>query len=322
MRIVVASAYVPFRHDRNARLVKELAATLRKRGHLVDTVLLPYQPIDADPVEQALAFRLLDLRECSGTRIDRLIALGEPAHALRHSHKTLWAVGSCRGTPRGMERSDSKYRSEARKVFHATHAPAHHPGLPVLYPPLLDTTGLDPADPRPEFVWAASMCTDARPDLLLEAMQFVRPDCRLVMMPDRLLPPQAAALRHKIEGWGLGSRIELVPNPSPPERRERLRHALGCLAVGIDQEAPEDAIVEAFHARVPVLTVADSGAPRGMIANGHDGIVVEPDPRLLAIAMNRLAGEPSYRRALGEKAFHSLEVQGISWAHVAEKLVA
>jgi glycosyltransferase involved in cell wall biosynthesis len=322
MRIVVASAYVPFRHDRNARLVTELTAMLRRRGHQAEAVLLPYQPTDADPVEQALGFRLLDLSECGGTPIDRLIALGEPAHALRHPHKTLWAVGSCRGKLEGLNRADAQYRCEARKIYYANQQANYSHGGEVLYPPLLDPTALRPADARTHFVWAGSMVANARPEFALEAMRFVRTTCSLVMMPEGLTSSQATALHQRIEEWDLGGRVELIPDAPPTERHECLRHALGCLSVGLNQEAPEDAIIEAFHARVPVLTVEDSGAPAWMIEHGVNGVKLEPSPRLLAVAMNRLAGEPSYRRDLGEGAFRLLEKLGVSWDHVAEALVA
>ena len=322
MRIVVASAYVPFRHDRNARLATELTATLRKHGHQADAVLLPYQPTDADPVEQALGFRMLDLAECAGTRIDRLIALGEPAHALLHPHKTLWSVGSCRGKLGGLERADAQYRREARKIYYANPQANYPHGGDVLYPPLLETAALHPAEAGTHFVWAGSMYSDARPEFALEAMRFVGMTCNLVMMPEGLTPPQEAGLRRRIAEWDLEGRVELIPDASPTERHQRLRHALGCLSVGLNQEAPEDAIIEAFHARVPVLTVADSGAPASMIAHGVSGVEVDPNPRLLAMLMNKVAGDPAYRRELGEGGFGLLQSLGVSWDRVAEALVA
>lgn len=322
MRIVVASAYVPFRHDRNARLVSELTATLRRHGHQAEAVLLPYRPDDADPVEQALGFRMLDLSECGGTPTDRLIALGEPAHALRHPNKTLWLVGSCRGTPPGHQRSDALYCREARRVYYATHQACHAFGGDVLYPPLFDTAALQPGDTGSHFVWAGSMYANARPEFALEAMRFVRMTCSLVLMPQGLTPAQAKAIRRRIGEWDLEGRVELIPNASPAQRHDRLRHALGCLSVGMAQEAPEDAILEAFHARVPVLTVTDSGAPAGMITHGNNGIKVDPNPRLLAMQMNQLAGDSAYRRDLGEAAFRFLETHQVSWDHVAEALVA
>jgi hypothetical protein len=322
MRIVVASAYVPFHHDRNARLVAELCATLRGLGHQAEEVLLPYRPTDADPIEQALAFRMLDLSDSGGSPIDRLIALGEPAHALRHPHKILWVIGSRRGPHPGYDRADIVHRSEARQVYYAAHQPGYPRGTRVLYPPLLDPAGLEPAEAEPHFVWAGSMYDDSRPELALEAMRFVLTGCGLVMMPEGLTPRAGASLRRRIEEWDLSSRVEVIADAAPAERRRRLQHALGCLCVGCDQEAPEDAVIEAFHARVPVLTVGDSGAPRWMIQHGVNGVNLEPSPRLLAATMNRLAGEPSYRRELGEGAFQSLTRLSISWDYVAESLLA
>ncbi len=322
MRIVVASSYVPFRHDRNARLVTELTATLCKHGYQAEAVLLPYQPIDAEPIEQTLGFRLFDLSDSGGTPTDQLIAIGEPAHALPHAHKKLWVVGSCRGKHPLFARGDALFRQEARKVFYAFPPASVAAETPVLYPPLIDTRGLEPADAEPQFIWAGSMYGDARPELALEAMLFVRPGYKLVLMPEGLSPRARAGLDRRIQEWDLGSRVDVIPDPSPAQRRERLRRSLGCLCVGLYQEAPEDAVIEAFHARVPVLTVVDSGAPSWIIEPNVIGIKVEPSPRLLAMAMNRLATDPAYRRRIGEGGALALRRHNISWDYVAESLVA
>ncbi|MGL4555433.1 MAG: glycosyltransferase family 4 protein, partial [Gemmataceae bacterium] len=95
MNILVATCYVPFTHDRNARLARELVAELTRRGHRADAVLVPFHP-DGDPAEQRLALRLLDLTEAAGGPVDRLIAIGEPATALRHPNLTAWYADTAR----------------------------------------------------------------------------------------------------------------------------------------------------------------------------------------------------------------------------------
>ena len=120
------------------------------------------------------------------------------------------------------------------------------------------------------------MYADAEPEFALEVMRFVRTTRSLVLMPQGLTPPQAKGIHRLIDEWDLEGRVELIPNASPAQRHDRLRHALGCLSVGMAQEAPEDAILEAFHARVPVLTVSDSGAPAWMITHAPSPVSSRP----------------------------------------------
>ena len=106
------------------------------------------------------------------------------------------------------------------------------------------------------------------------------------------------------------------------ERRERLRRCLGLLALHVDQPAPDDAVIEALHARRPVLTFQDTAAAAGLIEDGVSGANLPPDPRMLALAMNRLGGDPGHARRLGDGAYATLGRDGINWALVAERLLS
>src|SRR5438132_12919829 len=90
MRIVIASTYVPFRRGRELTTVHHLAAALSERDHQVETVLLPFDSRWPTVVEETLAIRSLDLTESSGNKIDLLITLRTPAHAIPHPNKVTW----------------------------------------------------------------------------------------------------------------------------------------------------------------------------------------------------------------------------------------
>ncbi|HEY1715421.1 MAG TPA: hypothetical protein VGG07_21135 [Solirubrobacteraceae bacterium] len=88
MRIVVASAYVPF-GDRDGH-ADELAGRLRAAGHVVEQIWLP---VDSDParhVERELTVALTDVSDAG----DMLIAVRPPAHLLRHPRKVVWLQDS------------------------------------------------------------------------------------------------------------------------------------------------------------------------------------------------------------------------------------
>lgn len=320
MNILVATCYTPFTHDRNVRLARELSAEFSRRGHQSDAVLLPRHP-HTDLASQSLALRLLDLTESAGNPVDRLVTLGEPAMALRHPHQIAWSVDITRP-------ASEPFFGTARRAFYASllDAKRRYTGLP-LYPPLADTSGLEPGETEPVYLWAGTLASAGRASHALEAMRFVSRSLRLTMLiSDEPSAPDTAsaldALRQRVAEWSLTDRIEFVLRPTPAQRRERLRHCLGLLALHHDQPAPEEVVIEALHARRPVLTFDDTAAAAGLIENGLNGVKQPPDPRLLALDMNRLAADPAWNRQLGEGAFASLARHGITWSHVAERLLS
>ncbi len=84
MRIAILTAAVPFAASPVRRLAAELASALERCGHAALVVNLP-RPAGPLPVEHVLAIRALRL-----PNVDRAIALGFPACAVRHASKVVW----------------------------------------------------------------------------------------------------------------------------------------------------------------------------------------------------------------------------------------
>ena len=71
----------------------DLAAELRKRGHDADLVTVPFKWYPGERVlTQAFLWRLLDLEEADGRRVDLVIATKFPSYVVRHSNKVVWLV--------------------------------------------------------------------------------------------------------------------------------------------------------------------------------------------------------------------------------------
>src|SRR5579884_1687454 len=106
MRVVVCEAYVPFTYGGAERHVDGLVAELRNHGHDVQKVAIPFKwyPKRELPAQCAL-WRLVDLAECNGERIDLAIATKFPTYFVRHPRKVTWllhqyrAIYDLAGTP-------------------------------------------------------------------------------------------------------------------------------------------------------------------------------------------------------------------------------
>jgi hypothetical protein len=93
MNIVVAAPQVPFARGGAELMAETLVAELRVRGHGADLVTVPFKWYPGTRVlSQALLWRLVDLDEADGARIDLVIATKFPAYCVRHPRKVAWVL--------------------------------------------------------------------------------------------------------------------------------------------------------------------------------------------------------------------------------------
>src|ERR1039458_9808224 len=137
-RVLVCTAQVPFASggaERHAEgLVREIAAF----GHEAELVRLPFKWYPrAEILTSALAWRLLDLSEADGKRVDLVIPMKYPSYLGRHENKVVWLIHPLRpadyrfGTAESdftaspedtrwrelIPESDRTSLTEARKIF-------------------------------------------------------------------------------------------------------------------------------------------------------------------------------------------------------------
>ena len=93
MRIAVCAPQVPFERGGAEIFADDLVNELRARDHEVDLVTVPFKWYPGERVlSQAFLWRLLDLEEANGRRIDLAIATKFPSYAVRHPNKVVWVL--------------------------------------------------------------------------------------------------------------------------------------------------------------------------------------------------------------------------------------
>src|SRR5438067_7714318 len=93
MRIAVCTPQVPFARGGAEIFADDLVAELRARGHESDLVSVPYKWYPGERVlTQAFLWRLLDLEEADGRRIDLVVATKFPSYVVRHGNKVVWLL--------------------------------------------------------------------------------------------------------------------------------------------------------------------------------------------------------------------------------------
>jgi glycosyltransferase involved in cell wall biosynthesis len=337
-RVLVCTAQVPFASggaERHAEgLVREIAAF----GHEAELVRLPFKWYPrAEILTSALAWRLLDVSEADGKRIDLVIPMKFPSYLVRHENKVVWLIHQFRQAYDrfGTEQSDftaspedTRWReliaeadrtglSEARKIFTNAQNTADRlsrfNGLKaeaLYHPPPL--AGRYRCEASQGFALAAGRLDSwKRVDLAIAA---------------------AAAGRFALVIAGEGpdrTRLEALAAKSGATARfagrvsddELLGLYATCGAV-IFPPADEDygyVALEAFLSRKPVVTCADSGGPLEFVVDGENGCVVAPDGAALGAAVADLLARPEKAKEFGERGFE--RVREIRWENAVTALL-
>src|SRR5712691_892843 len=104
--VLVCEAQVPFVHGGAELHVRGLVAELTRRGYRAERVSVPFKWYPKEELlAQAAAWRLIDLSESNGQRIDAVIATKFPTYFVRHPRKITWlfhqyrAIYDLCGTP-------------------------------------------------------------------------------------------------------------------------------------------------------------------------------------------------------------------------------
>ncbi len=337
-RILVCNAQVPFASggaERHADgLVRELAAA----GHEAELVRLPFKWYPREEIlTSALAWRLLDVSEADGRRVDLVIPMKFPSYLVRHENKVVWLIHQFRqsydrfgtdGSDFTASPTDTRWREliadadrtglgEARRVFTNAKNTADRlarfngiVGEALYHPPPL--AGRYRSEASQGFVLAAGRL-DAwkRMDLAIAAAAAGK--FRLVVAGDGPERSRLDALAKKS-----GADVTFAGRVSDADLLT-LYATAGAVIFPPEDEDYGYIALEAFLSKKPVVTCTDSGGPLEFVVDGENGRVVAPDAAALGAAAADLLANAEKARGFGERGFE--KVRGISWAQAVHTLL-
>src|SRR5262249_25831462 len=317
MRIVIASTYVPFRNEGEVALVQNLAAALVGRGHLVDSVLMPFDWSRSNSADQTLAIRSLDLTESAGNKIDLLVTLRSPAQALPHPNKVVWF----RDHPRNLQTGSAangrhttvplshSYLPEAKRIYARSRIAASRlkqsDGIDthgVLYPPPLRLDSAQCGAYGDYFLYVSRLSPDRRQALAIQAMRYVKSPFKLILAGQPDSETYGAELQSLVRLLDLEDRVQLRGWVSEQQKPALLTNACAVLYLPADADSYGYATLEGFQARKPVITLSDSGGPTEIIEDSVNGLIVEPRAEALAAAMEQLWRSKTRTALMGRNA--------------------
>jgi glycosyltransferase involved in cell wall biosynthesis len=340
--IAVCEAQVPFVHGGAELHAAGLVDELRRRGYRAERVSVPFKWYPKEELlTHAAAWRMVDLSESNGERIDLVVATKFPTYFVRHTNKVTWlfhqyrAIYDLCGTAYsefGHTEMDVRLRArlmeldrgalgESVAIFsnarNTAARLAHYNGLeaePLYHPPPL-AGRLKNGPSGNYFLSVGRLETVKRVDLIIRALARVDPAWRLVVVGDGPLRRQ---LEETATDAGVADRVTFT---GPVEEEALVDLYAGAAAV-VFPPYDEDygyITLEAFLARKPVVTTTDAGGPLEFVDDGVTGLVAAPDPDSLGEAMSRVARDPRFARSLGEAGYE--RARTITWDDVIERLI-
>jgi glycosyltransferase involved in cell wall biosynthesis len=340
--IAVCEAQVPFVHGGAELHVSGLVDELRRRGYRAERVSVPFKWYPKEELlTHAAAWRMVDLSESNGERIDLVVATKFPTYFVRHANKVTWlfhqyrAIYDLCGTAYsefGHTEMDVRLRArlmeldrgalgESVAIFsnarNTAARLAHYNGLeaePLYHPPPL-AGRLKNGPSGNYFLSVGRLETVKRVDLIIRALARVDPAWRLVIVGDG---PMRRHLEETAADAGVADRVTFT---GPIEEETLVDLYAGAAAV-VFPPYDEDygyITLEAFLARKPVVTTTDAGGPLEFVDDGVTGLVAAPDPDSLGEAMSRVTRDPGFARSLGEAGYE--RARTITWDDVIERLI-
>ncbi|HXG75216.1 MAG TPA: glycosyltransferase family 4 protein [Gaiellaceae bacterium] len=341
MNVAVLRPQVPFVRGGAELFTDRLVEELRARGHEAELVTVPFKWYPGTRVlTQAFLWRLLDLEEADGRRIDTVVATKFPSYLVRHPDKRVWLVHQFRQayeldrTPLGQFGESPEERALRRKVQdldrvalgEATRLFAISGNVASR---LAAATGLEaevlPHPPQQlafrnegygDFVLSVNRLDRAkRIDLLLEAAA-LDPALEVVIAGEG---PDRERLERLARERGLDGRARFAGRVSAEELAELYGRCLAVFYAPLDEDYGMVPL-EAFLSEKPVLTTTDAGGPLEVVTDGRTGLVVSPEAAEVARAAGWLRAHREQAAAYGRA---GKELAGeITWDRALARLLS
>lgn len=340
-RIALCTAQVPFTQGGAEIHVDSLRRELVRRGFQVEVIRLPFKWYPkVEILKSCLAWRLIDLTESDGKKIDLVIATKFPSYVVKHPNKITWLVHQFRsaydlhGTKYSDFSNDSESRQiremirqidnrtlkESRRIYtiskNVAARLAKYNGLtgePLYPPPMHD--GLYRNDAYGDYILSVSRLNPIkRVGLLIEAMQYIKSGARCVIVGEG---PQEEKLKKLAHQLGVTENVSFLGYVDDNKLIELYANCFSVFFAPFDEDYGYITL-EAFKSRKPVLTTTDSGGVLEFVEDNYNGYVVDKDPKQIAAKFDYLFNNRTVCERFGTRGYD--KVKDIQWDSVIEKL--
>ena len=341
-KICILSAHVPFVMGGAELMIQSLRKNLVKRGYDTEIITIPFKWYPENSLyDSMLTWRMIDLEEANGEKIDLVIGTKFPSYGVQHSNKVIWTIQQFRqaydlyNTEHGLHKVENganirkriqKYDeicfSEAKKVFTISKNVSkrletynHINSVPLYQPPSLE--GRYYADESEDYILSVGRLDKLkRVDLLLKALPFCDKKIRLKIAGKgaELEALQKLARLLKIE-----DRVDFLGFVDDDMLLELYAKAIAVYFAPVDEDYGFITL-EAFFSHKPVVTCKDAGGVLEFVEDEKNGFVCSASPEEIGERFNDIFYHKSKAKEMGEMGFHV--VKDIGWDSIVDNLTS
>jgi len=343
--VLICTTQIPFTTGGAESHVDGLRRALIEAGYSTEVVRLPFKWYPPEEIMRgALAWRLLDLSEANGKTIDLVIAMKFPCYLAAHSNKVLWIMHQHRAaynlwgtqfddlstSPEGarirewIRDCDLRFISEAKKVFANSNTVADRlrrynqiESEPLYHPPP-SFEQLRTGEQGDYFFYPSRLEPQKRQELLIEALRFTTSPVKIVLAGGAHNLERYQSL---IKTFSLNERVRLLGFISTDELVQWYADSLAVCYLPFDEDYGY-VTLEGMLSGKPLIVPRDAGGPTEFIEHERNGLIVDPDPRSIAEALDQLYLDRERSRNMGLRAREKVLSMNLSWQNVVEKLIS
>lgn len=339
MKLLVTANHTPFIAGGADYHVQGLVDALRRHGHQVESLRLPFHYAEEAIARQMTFAEGVELTAPNDVTIDRVISLQFPAYAMQHPDQVVWLMHQHRACyelydpataspamatlkPR-VHAFDTHHLAKATQLFanspRVAERLAYYNGLTAepLYHPPYRPERFTCADEWGYVFYPSRLEPLKRQSLLIQAAAHLTTPVKVLIAGEG---SQKAELGRRIDELGVGDRVRLLGRVNDAEKLTFYAHSLAVAFPTFDEDYGY-VTLEAMLAAKPVITCTDSGGPLAFVQDGETGWVTPPEPEALAAAIDAAWYHKSQTAAMGRAGREAYARLCIGWDHVVERLL-
>lgn len=313
MNILILNCQVPFAAGGAELLTKKLSAELKIRGHDVAEISIPFGAIPKSRIlKDAEIWKMIDLSAFSGRTIDLVIPTKFPTYWSSHDNSRPWLIHQFRqayglhGTRfsdfevedepirKSILINDLHYLSSVKKLFTISNNVSSRL---TKYLKLASTSLLPPppalgeyrrSNQKENFILSVGrLCSIKRPELAIRSLPEINTELSLYLVGKSDEPGFQKYLESEVKKHHLQHRVKFLAEISKNELLDLYAKAFLTIYTPFDEDYGFVAR-ESLLSGTPVITCTDSGDTLSVIEDGINGIVVKPETKEIARAINNV----------------------------------
>lgn len=339
-KICVLNAQVPFVRGGAEMMVQNLVNELLKRNYDAELVQIPFKWYPENTLyDNMLMWRLLDLQESNGQKIDMVIGTKFPSYGVQHDNKILWLMHQFRqvydlySTENGLQQAENgneikmkvinydnlvineckqKY-SISKNVSHRLKQFNNIDSLPLYQPPSL--IGQYYCEDYNNYILSVGrLDLLKRNDLLIRALVHCDKSV-IVKIAGRGL--ELDNLKKLAKQLGVSDRVEFLGFVADNDLLKLYANALAVYFAPIDEDYGFITL-EAFLSKKPIITCKDSGGVLEFVSKDSNGYICDVAPEAVGDAIEQVRNNKNRSKEFGNNGYQI--VKDITWDNVIDRL--